>query len=37
LNETAERIEAVTLDQVNGLLVEKPFERSFLYSLAPAE
>lgn len=37
LNETAERVEVVTLDQVNDLLAEKPFERSFLYSLVPVE
>ena len=37
LSELAERVEAVTLDEVNGLLESKPFSNSFLYSLVPVE
>ncbi|MBO1436291.1 pitrilysin family protein [Meiothermus sp. CFH 77666] len=36
LSEIARRVEAVTLDDVNALLEEKPFSRSFCYSLVPA-
>ncbi len=36
LSETAARIEAVSLAEINGLLESKPFSQSFLYSLVPA-
>ncbi len=36
LSEIARKVEAVTLADVNGLLEEKPFSRSFIYSLVPA-
>ena len=37
LSDLAARVEAVTLEEVNGLLRDKPFSNSFLYSLVPAE
>ncbi|WP_027882897.1 M16 family metallopeptidase [Meiothermus rufus] len=36
LSEVARRVAAVTLAEVNALLEERPFSRSFLYSLVPA-
>lgn len=36
LSEVARKVEAVTLDDVNGLLEARPFSQSFLYSLVPA-
>jgi len=36
LSETAQKVEAVTLAEVNALLESKPFSQSFLYSLVPA-
>jgi predicted Zn-dependent peptidase len=36
LSETATKIAAVGLEEVNALLADKPFSRSFLYSLVPA-
>ncbi|GIW27339.1 MAG: zinc protease [Meiothermus sp.] len=37
LSEVARKVEAVTLDDVNGLLETQPFSRSFFYSLVPAD
>ncbi|GIW24506.1 pitrilysin family protein [Meiothermus sp.] len=36
LSEIARKVEAVTLADVNGLLEEKPFSKSFIYALVPA-
>ncbi|MCS7194589.1 MAG: insulinase family protein [Meiothermus sp.] len=36
LQEVARKIAALTLEEVNALLEEKPFSRSFFYTLAPA-
>lgn len=37
LSETARKVEAVTLEQVNQLLQSKPFSQGFLYRLVPEE
>ncbi|MDX2004777.1 MAG: pitrilysin family protein [Meiothermus sp.] len=36
LSETAAKVAAVGLEEVNALLADRPFSRSFLYSLVPA-